>query len=91
MNTKTVHLIIRDNCFIAVYKKKNGFQDIRGNYELTGRGDYKASFYRQFIDVGATEDMVLNDHDPIYSKTMTGLKQKIRYVIRKTYYNYIVN
>ena len=75
MNTKTIHLVIRDTHFVAIYLCTNGFAVIRGRYRITGRGDYEAKFN------GLT----------IYSKTMTGLKQKIRYMIRKTDYNDIVN
>ena len=78
MTTKTVHLIIRDNCFIAAYMANDDFVVIRGNYRLTARGDYEAGF--RFLKM-----------HKIYSKTMTGLKQKIRLTIRNTYYNNIVN
>ena len=91
MTTKTIHLIIRDNRFIAIYRRKDGFQAIHGRYEQTERGDYEASFYGQYVYKSELEDYELFEPQNIYSKTMTGLKQKIRSTIRTKCNDLIVN
>ena len=72
---KTIHLIIRDTHFIAAYLCVNGFAIIRGRYRITKRGDLEATLRGE----------------KIYSKTMTGLKQKIRLTIKKIDYDDILN
>ena len=91
MTAKTINLIIRDNRFIALYMRENGFQAIQGKYELTKRGDYEALFYGQYIYKSKFEDYELFGPQIIYSKTMTGLKQKIRSTVRTKCYDLIVN
>ena len=75
MSTKTIHLVIRDGHFIVVYLRKSGFRATYGTYTKTDRGDYEASY-------GIKK---------LYSKSFSGLKQKIRTFARALGHDEIVN